>query len=356
MLLRAEVSSAALRGNLARIRAAAPGRRVLAVVKANAYGHGLVPVARCLEGAADALAVARLEEALALRGAGIRAPIVLLEGVFDAPALAEAARHELELVVHDEAQIALLEAADPAQAYSVWLKADTGMNRLGFRAAAFGAACQRLRALGPRLARLRLMTHFASADRPDSPQTEEQLRRFAALRQGRPEEVSLANSAAIFSRPDAQGEWVRPGLALYGASPFADRDGQSLGLTPAMRLASTVIALREVPRGETVGYAARWRAGRDSRIAIVAAGYGDGLLRSLPSGAPVRVAGHEVPLVGTVSMDMIAVDVTGTPVKTGDPVLLWGPELPVERVATAAGTIAWELLCAVSQRVPRIMR
>ncbi|MGC4028160.1 MAG: alanine racemase [Steroidobacteraceae bacterium] len=353
-LLRAEVSSAALRSNLARIRAVAPGRRVLAVIKANAYGHGLVSTARCLEGA-DALAVARLEEALVLRRAGIRSPIVLLEGVFDAASLAEAARQQLELVVHDEAQIALLEAADPAWLHTVWLKIDTGMNRLGFRVEAFAAAYQRLRALGPRLARLRLLTHLASADRPDSTQTDEQLRRFALLRAGCPEEVSIANSAALFSRPDSHGDWVRPGIALYGVSPFADRDGQSLGLMPAMRLVSTVIAMRDVPRGETVGYGGSWRAERDARIAIVAAGYGDGLPWSLPSGTPVMVDGRPRPLVGRVSMDMIAVDVTGTGVKSGDPVVLWGPELPVERTAAAARTIAWELLCAVSQRVPLVL-
>jgi alanine racemase len=343
-LLRAEVSAAALRANLARVREVAPGRRVLAVIKANAYGHGLVPTALCLRDA-DALAVARLEEALTLRSAGIRSRIVLLEGVFDAEALREAQRHRLEIVVHEAGQIALLENAAVDTLAGVWLKVDTGMNRLGFRTAEFGAAHARLRALGPRLGTLRLLTHFASADRRDSPQTGEQLARFEALRAGIVAEVSLANSAALFSRPDTHGDWVRPGIALYGVSPFAQEEGASLGLVPAMRLVSTVIALREVPQGETVGYGGAWRAPRDSRIAIIAAGYGDGLPWALPSGTSVSIAGRALPLVGRVSMDMIAVDVTGTPVAPGDEVLLWGPR-----------TIPWELLCAVSQRVPLALR
>jgi len=352
-LLRAEVNGNALRENLARVREVAPGRRVLAVIKANAYGHGLVQVARCLEGA-DALAVARLEEALALRSAGVGLPIVLLEGVFDRESLAEAAHHGLEQVVHDESQVALLEAADPAQRHAVWLKLDTGMNRLGFRPEGFLAAYARLAALGPRLRQLRLMTHLASADRPDDPQTAQQLALFARFHRGLAGEVSLANSAAIFSRPDAHGDWVRPGLCLYGVSPFATGEGRALGLVPAMRLVSTVIALREVPRGESVGYGATWRAPRDSRVAIIAAGYGDGLPWTLPTGTPVQVAGQTLPLVGRVSMDMIAVDASEAAVQPGDPVELWGPGLPVERMAAAAGSIAWQLLCAVSERVPRV--
>lgn len=353
-LLRAEISSRALRGNLARVRAVAPGRRVLAVIKANGYGHGLVEVARCLAGA-DALAVARLEEAVALREADITLPIVLLEGVFDAASLAEAARRGFELVVHDASQLALLEAAPATQRHTVWLKLDSGMNRLGFAPAGFRAACARLQALGGKLDTLRLMTHMASADLPGEAQTSAQLARFAEACAGRMEEVSIANSATLFSRPDAHGDWVRPGLCLYGASPFADREGHDLGLVPAMRLASTVIALHDVARGEGVGYGATWRALRDSRIAIVAAGYGDGVPWTLPSGTPVWIDGRQWPLAGRVSMDMIAVDVTGSGVRQGDPVVLWGPELPVERMAAAAGSIAWQLLCAVAERVPRVV-
>ncbi|MDR2215969.1 MAG: alanine racemase [Nevskiaceae bacterium] len=353
-LIRAQISAAALAANLRRIREQAPRSRVLAVIKANAYGHGSLPVARCLVAAgADALAVARLEEALALRAAGITAPVVLLEGVFTRAEMAEAVAGRLDFVVHDEEQLALLEqTAGGARACAVWMKIDTGMNRLGFRADAVAAAMQRLEALSHHVAGIRLMTHFACADDRASPMTGEQMKRFAALVGDKPYERSLANSAAIFAAPESLGDWVRPGLALYGVSPFADGEGAALGLSPAMRLVSTVITVRDVPAGESVGYGGVWRASRASRIAIVAAGYGDGLPWSLSSGVTVVIGAHRLPLVGRVSMDMIAVDVTGTPVSTGDEAVLWGPEQPVEWQARAARTIPYELLCGVSQRVP----
>ncbi|MEO8315958.1 MAG: alanine racemase [Pseudomonadota bacterium] len=351
-LIRAEISAAALRANLSRIREVAPRSRVMAVVKANAYGHGLVPTALCLTDA-DAFAVARIEEAVALRGAGVRKPIVLLEGVFNAEQLAEAARQNLEIVVHEREQLALLERAPVGHRFVVWLKLDTGMNRLGFRATQFDAAMAALASMGERLHELRLLTHFASADERDSELTQQQLLRFGALTQGCSLARSLANSAAIFAWPQSHADWVRPGLALYGVSPFAEQVGTTLGLTPAMRLVSTVIAVRDVPADETVGYGGNWRAARDSRVAIVAAGYGDGLPRALPNGTPVLLHGRRATLAGRVSMDMIAVDVTGIQqVEVGDSALLWGPELPVEEIAAHAGTLSYELLCAVSQRVP----
>ena len=349
--IRAEVSAAALRGNLARIRRVAPASRVMAVVKANAYGHGLVPTALCLADA-DAFAVARLDEALALRGAGVRKPIVLLEGVFDSEQLTEAAQHNLEIVVHEQEQISLLQNFAGVHRFAIWIKIDTGMNRLGFRVSRLPAALSALEALGSRIHEIRLLTHFASADERDSALTAQQLERFAALAKGRPYERSLSNSAAVFACPAAHAEWVRPGLALYGVSPFAERTGADLDLMPAMRLVSTVIAVRDVARNETVGYGGVWRATRDSRVAIVAAGYGDGLPRSLPNGTPVLVRGQRAALAGRVSMDMIAVDVTDIGAAVGDAAVLWGPELPVEEVASHAGSISYELLCAVSQRVP----
>ena len=353
-LIRAQVSAQALRSNLARLRERAPGRRVMAIIKANAYGHGLVPTARSLAGA-DALGVARVEEAIALREAGIRTPVVLLEGVLGPGELSEAGQHDLQLVVHEASQLTLLEHTRLARAPVVWLKVDTGMNRLGFRAGEFSAALARLQALGPRVAEIRLLTHFACADDRASPMNGEQLARFEALTRGLTYARSLANSAATLSMPASLGDWIRPGLALYGVSPFAGQGGAELGLVPAMRLLSTVIALRNVPAGETVGYGGSWRAARDSRIAIVAAGYGDGLpwmlSQGVGRGARVRVSGRNLPLAGRVSMDMIAVDATDAHVNIGDEVLLWGEELPVEVQAAAAGTIPWELLCAVSQRV-----
>jgi alanine racemase len=265
----------------------------------------------------------------------------------------------LDIVVHEEQQLCQLESAAVGQPLVAWLKIDTGMNRLGFRPAQFEDALARLSAL-PALREIRLLTHFACADERDSPMTGEQISRFAKLAGGRLTAgrglaTSLANSAAVFSQPSAHGDWVRPGLALYGVAPFAGETGAALGLVPAMRLVSTVISLRNVSRGETVGYGATWRATRDSRIAIVAAGYGDGLLRSLSEDSPVLINGQGFPLAGRVSMDMIGVDVTDAShnqIAVGDEAILWGPELPVEKVAQRAGTIPYELLCAISQRVP----
>jgi alanine racemase len=351
-LIRARIDSAALRANLKAIRARAPASRVMAVVKANAYGHGLVPTALALADA-DAFAVARLEEAVALRDNGLRRRIVLLEGVFDAAQLAQAAQLELDLVVHEPLQIALLEAYRGAKPLPLWLKVDTGMNRLGFRPEQFRAAWQRLLNLRPAPTQLRVLTHLACADEADGRVTAEQLQRLAPLVAGLDVELSIANSAAILALPATHGAWVRPGLALYGVSPFAAQRGAQLGLRPAMTLESTVIAVRDVDAGERVGYGGVWRAPRSSRLAIVAAGYGDGLPRGIPSGAVVLIGGARAPLAGRVSMDMIAADITDLPpVSVGDRVELWGTHLPVEELAAAAGTIPYELLCGVSQRVP----
>jgi alanine racemase len=250
-------------------------------------------------------------------------------------------------------QVALLEQYRGSQRFALWLKVDTGMNRLGVRISQFQESWDRLQALQPAPLALRVLTHLACADERHNAATAEQLARLAPLVRGRGAEVSIANSAAILAHPATHADWVRPGLALYGVSPFAGEVGRSLGLVAAMTLESTVIAVRQVESGECVGYGAAWRAARASRIAILAGGYGDGLLRSLPSGAPVMIKGRRAPLVGRVSMDMIAVDVTDLPpVAIGERSELWGCQLPVEEVAAAAGTIPYELLCGVSQRVP----
>ena len=249
--------------------------------------------------------------------------------------------------------------------FDLWLKVDTGMNRLGFRPEQAG---RRLAAPAGAASRARCgcMTHLASRRRTrwrDGRAADGALRAAARATGRRAQagaglaprsEVSIANSAAVLGLPALHADWVRPGIALYGVSPFDGSSGAEHGLRPAMRLEASVIALREVPAGETVGYAGRWRAARATRLAIVAAGYGDGLLRSFPDGAPVLVNGRRAPLAGRVSMDMIAVDVTDLPpVQVGDAAQIWGPELPVEQQAAAAGTIAYELLCSVRQRVPR---
>jgi alanine racemase len=351
-LIRALIDTHALRHNLEVIRTRAPSARVMAVVKANAYGHGLVPTALALE-AADAFAVARLEEGLALRAAGITAPVVLLEGVFSTEQLGEAARQGLDIVVHDALQIELLEQGRLACRFVLWVKIDTGMNRLGFAPAQFAAALARLRALSPAAREIRLMTHLASANERDERMTAAQLARFREATQGLQCLTSIANSAGLLGKSPVGGDWVRPGLALYGGCPFADCAAADFGLKPVMTLTTSVIALRHVTRGESVGYGGAWVAPRDSRIAIIAAGYGDGVHRSLANGAPVLVGGERAALAGRVSMDMLAADVTDLrEVGVGTTVLLWGPGLPVDEVARRAGTIPYELLCSVSPRVP----
>jgi alanine racemase len=328
------------------------------VVKANAYGHGLVNTALALSDA-DSFAVARLDEGLALRAAGVRAPIVLLEGVFSAEQLAEAAHHRFELVVHDPLQLKLLEAHRGPERFTLWVKIDTGMNRLGFRPESFPAALARLRALSVPALELRLMTHLARADERQVWMTREQVARFdqamaaAGIGGAGRLPTSIGNSAGILGWPNAHGDWIRPGLALYGVSPFPGETAQLHGLQPVMTLETTVITVREVKPGETVGYAGTWKAERNSTIAILAAGYGDGLPRHLESGTPVLIGGVRYSLVGRVSMDMIAVDVTGASrIATGNRAVIWGSGLPVEEVAAHAGTIPYELLCGVSQRVP----
>jgi alanine racemase len=356
-MVSATVDSGALRHNLNVVRQWAPKSRVMAVIKANAYGHGLVAVARALE-SADAFAVARVDEGLTLRAAGINTPTVLLEGVFDREQLDAAAAAGFELVVHTPEQIELLRTAAAAARFKVWLKLDSGMNRLGFKGAAFGAAHAALSALGGVQSPVNLFTHLASADTPDLPATPEQLALFAAATGSLPGERSLVNSAAMLSFPDAQGDWVRPGLLLYGVSPFAGSIGADYGLRPAMTLHSHVIAVKELSPGERVGYGGDWTAARPTRLAVAAVGYGDGYPRNLGATAPVLVNGERAGLAGRVSMDMIGIDVTDLKrePKLGDPVVLWGEGLPVEEIAVWADTIPYELLCGISQRVAVTLR
>lgn len=345
------ISLAALRHNLHRARALAPHSRIMAMVKANAYGHGLAVAARALS-AADAFGVASLEEALILRHAGLAHPIVLLEGVFSAAELEEAAHHGCELVVHDEHQLALLEASSLEKSLNVWLKLDTGMHRLGFAPGEARAAWDRLNTARAVRTPLRLMTHLARADEPGNPHTRAQLQTFADVTRGWIAERSIANSAALLAWPESHADWVRPGILLYGVSPFPDHNGAEYDLKPVMTMRTVLIAVKTVARGDTVGYGGNWQAERDTRIGIAAIGYGDGYPRHAPNGTPVLVNGVRVPLIGRVAMDMIAVDLhTQATARVGDEVVLWGTELPVEEIARAAGTIPYELLCGVTQRV-----
>jgi alanine racemase len=351
-MVSARIDSAALRHNLSLVRKWAPQSRVMAVIKANAYGHGLVAVARALE-SAEAFAVARVDEGLTLRAAGIGTPIVLLEGVFDREQLDAAAAAHFELVVHAPEQIELLRAAAAGVQFKVWLKLDSGMNRLGFKGAAFGAAHAALSALGGVQSPVNLFTHLASADAPELSTTAEQLVRFDTATRALPGERSIANSAGMLSFSEAQADWVRPGLLLYGVSPIAGAIGADYGLRPVMTLQSGVIAIKELSVGERVGYGGDWAAVRPTRLAVAAVGYGDGYPRSLGAGTPVLINGERAGLAGRVSMDMIGIDATDLhrPPALGDPVVLWGEGLPVEEIAVWANTIPYELLCGISQRV-----
>jgi len=346
------VDAGALRNNLAVVRRFAPAARVIAAVKANAYGHGLVHAARALADA-DAFGVARIDEALALRAARIAHPIVVLEGAFFASQLEAAAADDLQLVVHSFEQLAMLEQYAGTHRFAVWLKVDTGMNRLGFRIEELATAHARLRACAA-VGTLRLLTHLACAENIGGAETKLQLDRFRALSEPLRLERSIANSAGIIAWPDSHAEWVRPGLMLYGASPFAERSAADLGLLPAMTFTTQLIAVRTVEAGEAIGYNGIWRAPRRSRIAVAAVGYGDGYPRCMRAGAPALIGGREAPIVGRVSMDMTMLDATDLPnVAVGDEVALWGKGLPAERVAPFADTIAYELFCRIAERVTR---
>jgi alanine racemase len=351
------IDTGALRHNLEVIRKLAPKSRVMAVIKANAYGHGLVAAARALD-AADAFAVARIDEGLALRTGGIAKPIVLLEGVFDAEQLNAAAAAGFELVIHSLEQIELLQAVPSEVKFKVWLKLDSGMNRLGLKGEAFLTAYSALSASPVLKGPVNLITHLASADMPELPTTAEQLMVFAAATRSLAGERSIGSSAAIIGFPDSQADWVRPGLLLYGLSPFRGSTGADHGLKPVMTLRSRIIALKDLSIGEQVGYGGEWTATRPTRLAIVAVGYGDGYPRSASSGTPVLVNGEHAALAGKVSMDMIAVDVTDVkrPPAVGDPVVLWGEGLPVEEIAIWAETVPYTLVCGINQRVAVALR
>ena len=345
----------ALRHNLARVRALAPHSKVMAVVKADGYGHGLERVARALAGA-DAFGVAALADAERIRAAGLSNRVVLLSG-FDDPADLPLMRAlDVETVVHHDSQLEMLEAESAhlvaiAQPLRVWLKLDTGMHRLGFPAARAGEVRDRLNAL-PQVSEVLLMTHLASSDAFDGEQTKAQIAVFDAADGIAGEVCSLANSAGILGWPQAHREWVRAGGALYGLSVVDGTTGADFGLQPAMTLATRLIAINRVRKDEPVGYSATWTCPEDMDIGVAAIGYGDGYPRSAPSGTPVLVRGVRVPLVGRVSMDLMTLDLRGAPnARVGDPVVLWGPQLPVEEIAAAAGTISYELTCSITRRV-----
>ena len=350
---------AALRHNLGVVRRHATQSRVLAVVKANAYGHGVMRVARALADAGvDGFALLELDAAMALREAGVQQRVVLLEGFFDARELALLAQHRIDTVVHCAEQIAMLRHAQPLHTgakLNALLKLNTGMNRLGFAEAAFADALAALVALGANasVGDITLMTHFANSD--DARGVAWQMAAFDRMAQGLTLPRTLANSAAIVRYPQTHADWVRPGIMLYGATPFADVSAAQLGLQPVMTLSSSLIAVQQLKAGDTVGYGGAFTAARDTRIGVVACGYADGYPRHAPGGTPVRVGDAMTVTVGRVSMDMLCVDITALPdAGVGTKVVLWGEGNPIDDVAASAGTVGYELMCALAARVPVI--
>ncbi|MCP8465171.1 alanine racemase [Pseudomonas sp. ZM23] len=352
----ATVDLSAIRHNYAVAKRCAPGRQAFAVVKANAYGHGAREVVSALHDEADGFAVACLEEAAEVRALHADARILLLEGCFEPSEYLIAAQLRLDVAVQGPEQAhALLETQLPS-ALNVWLKLDSGMHRLGFSASAIRDWHPRLKQ-AKQVAELNLMSHFACADVRGDSLNEDQVECFLGLLDLDFDQRSLANSAAVLTIPAAHMDWVRPGIMLYGATPFADISAVELGLRPALNLEAQLIAVRDVPVGESVGYGARWVAQRPSRIGTVSCGYADGYPRHAPSGTPVLLGGKRVPLAGRVSMDMLAVDLTDLPsASVGESVELWGAHLPVDEVAAHAGTIGYELLTKITARVPRRYR
>lgn len=346
----ATIHTDALRHNLAVARRHAPNSRMMAVIKANGYGHGLLRVASALWDA-EGFAVLNVSEGIALREAGFgQQTILLLEGLFGADELAVAAEYKLAIVVHSEPQLLMLEVGRGLPAVDVFLKVNTGMNRLGVSLGQFRSFYDRLRAYQS-VAQVTLMTHFATADEP--PGIEKQFELFDELTSEISMPRTMANSAAILRYPQTHSEWVRPGIMLYGATPYSDQSSANIGLQPAMTLSSEIIAVQTLQPGDAVGYGRRFIAEKPTRVGIVACGYADGYPRHAPNGTPIAVAGKLTRTVGRVSMDMLYVDVTDIPeADIGSKVELWGAQVSVDAVAQASGTVGYELLCALAPRVP----
>ncbi|MCX7184316.1 MAG: alanine racemase [Nitrosospira sp.] len=349
--IQALIDLSALEQNLSVVRRHAPRARVMAVIKADAYGHGLLRAASALK-SADGFALLELDAAIRLRDAGYRQPILLVEGFFSTEELALIEQYHLSTVIHHSEQLAMLPAFKRRGGLDVFLKLNTGMNRLGFVPEQFPAALELLKT-SPAIGQITLMTHFACADEPageDSVSMQSQC--FNAVAAGRNLPCSLANSAAILHYPETHADWVRPGIMLYGASPFSGKTAAELGLRPVMTISSRIIAVQNLKAGDAVGYGHTFRADRPMQVGIVAGGYADGYPRHAPTGTPVLVNGRRSRILGRVSMDMLHVDLSGIEsAGVGSPVILWGEGMPVDEVAQSAGTISYELLCALAPRM-----
>ena len=349
----ATIHLGALRHNLARLKALAAPAKVMAVVKADAYGHGLERVARALDDEAEAFAVAALGDGLRLRAAGHRQRIVVLSGPDNAGDIAEMQRLHLEATIHHEAQLQWLAEASPARGrLRVWLKIDSGMHRLGFapdRVAAVHAQLAAMVGIDPDIG---LLTHFSDSEVFDGMQTPAQIARFAEATAHLKGPRSLCNSAAVLGWPDARGDWVRTGGLLYGLSVVDGKSGADLGFRPAMTLATRLVAINRIGKGERIGYNGTWTCPEDMPVGVAAIGYGDGYPRSAAAGTPVLVGDRCVPLIGRVSMDLITLDMReASDAKIGDRVTLWGPKLPAETVAAQSATISYDLTCGMTRRV-----
>lgn len=347
----AEIDLGAMRANLATAKRQVPHAKAWAVVKANAYGHGLERGMRAFT-EADGLALVEPDAALRLREMGWRKPILLLEGCFDTYDLAMVARHAIDVAVHCNEQIEMLERTGLAAPVNIHLKMNSGMNRLGFMPEAYRAAYARLRTI-PAVGSITLMTHFANADHPANAGMPfaEQLSRFQETTAGLPGERSIANSAVDLIHPDVPADWIRPGIMLYAGTP-GGKTAAEFGLLPAMTLSSEIIGIQQIQTRDAVGYGSRFVADRPMMIGVVACGYADGYPRIAPDGTPVLVDGIRTSILGRVSMDMITVDLTPVPTaRIGSTVVLWGKGLPIDEVAACAGTVGYELMCALAPRV-----
>jgi alanine racemase len=352
---RAVLDAQALRRNVGEVRRRAPRSRIMAIIKANGYGHGLVWVAKVLADAVDGFGVAAAEEGVVLREAGIANPISLLEGFFDASELPLLAEHDLAPAIHHAPQLQMLAAAKLERPLSVWIKIDSGMHRLGFAPADFSDVLARLRA-SANVREIRAMSHLAGADDPkERAATQAQIDIFASTTANTGLERSLANSAGVVSWPASHFDWVRPGIMLFGADPVMGATAQSFNLQPVMTLTSALIAVTHRKKGDPIGYGPEFRCPEDMPVGVAAIGYGDGYPRRMPAGTPVLVNGRRVPIAGRVSMDMITIDLRSQlQAKPGDPVVLWGHDLPIDEIAAHAGTNSYELYCHVAKRIPRV--
>lgn len=346
-----KISSSALRHNISKIKQRAPQSKIIAIVKANAYGHGIDFVAKVLGNLVDCFGVARLEEALSLRAQGITQPILLLEGFFAAQDLPILAVNNIQTVVHTPEQLSALQQATLPNPIKVWLKIDTGMHRLGVHLNQVDAFYQALQACPNVANEIGFVSHFSRADEITCDYTELQLERFLDITKDKQGERSIAASGGILFWPDSHLDWIRPGIIMYGVSP-THTPAQIYGLEPVMTLTSSLIAVREHQAGEPVGYGGIWISEKDTKIGVVAIGYGDGYPRNIPIGTPVYLNGHRVPIVGRVSMDMITVDLgLHSQDQVGDEVILWGKELPVEEIAQMTGILSYELITKLTPRV-----